>query len=410
MRIPTRSIGMACVLLVALLVTGCAGMGVKEAQTGEELFLEPAGARGAEPFTDSTAAVAAAPPTPPSPTTAAASQSVTLSERALAPLRPTRTLSGATPGLYRGAVHVAGCDVERQIGYLAADPARGEAFATALNVTPSQVPRHLRSLTPVVLRADTRVTNNGYRDGQAVQYQSVLQAGTAVLVDDRGVPRVRCACGNPLGPPGSARGVGVSGSAWPAYEPNQVVVVTPAPRAVASLTLLDADGRTWIERRTGQDVRHDRVVPAPAGAAATAPADPAHQGATGAQTPDTGQPSAGGSGPATPPPSAAARADGRAAPADGTTRSPGPGLPALPKAPAAHVPQPDPLDEIGPPTVPELPDPPDGGGLIPDDVPDPPGDDVPDPPGDGVPEADGPPDAPDPTGAVPDGLADAQDG
>ncbi|MFJ8029171.1 DUF6777 domain-containing protein [Streptomyces sp. NPDC096032] len=407
MRIPTRSFGMACVLLVALLVTGCAGMGVKEAQTGEELFLEPAAARGAEPFTDSTAAVAAPPPTPPSPTTAAASQSVTLSERALAPLRPTRTLSGATPGLYRGAVHVAGCDVERQIGYLAADPARGEAFAAALNVTRSQVPRHLRSLTPVVLRADTRVTNHGYRDGQAVRYQSVLQAGTAVLVDDRGVPRVRCACGNPLGPPGSARGVGVSGSAWSTYEPNQVVVVTPAPRAVASLTLLDADGRTWIERRTGPDVRHDRVVPAPAGAAATAPADPAQQGATGARTPDTGRPSASG-GPSAPPPSAAARTDGRAAPADGTAMSPEPGLPALPKAPAVRVPPSDPLDEVGPPTVPELPDPPDGGGLIPEDVPDPLDDAVPE--ADGLPDAPDAPDAPNPTEAGPDAFADAQDG
>ena len=29
----------------------------------------------------------------------------------------------------------------------------------------------------------------------------VLQAGTAVMVDDRGVPRAKCSCGNPLREP-----------------------------------------------------------------------------------------------------------------------------------------------------------------------------------------------------------------
>ncbi|PZT71125.1 hypothetical protein DN402_02310 [Streptomyces sp. SW4] len=49
-----------------------------------------------------------------------------------------------------------------------------------------------------MLRADTRVTGHGLRGGRPVGGQAVLQAGTAVLVDDRGVPRVRCAGGNPL--------------------------------------------------------------------------------------------------------------------------------------------------------------------------------------------------------------------
>ncbi|GAP52775.1 serine/threonine protein kinase [Streptomyces azureus] len=57
-----------------------------------------------------------------------------------------------------------------------------------------------------MLRADTGVTNHGFRAGRAAVLQAVLQAGTAVLVDDRGVPRVRCACGNPLRPPVAMRG------------------------------------------------------------------------------------------------------------------------------------------------------------------------------------------------------------
>ncbi|MGH3907098.1 MAG: DUF6777 domain-containing protein, partial [Pseudonocardiaceae bacterium] len=42
---------------------------------------------------------------------------------------------------------------------------------------------------------DTRVTNHGYRDGKATDRQAVLQAGTAVLVDEKGRPRVKCGCG-----------------------------------------------------------------------------------------------------------------------------------------------------------------------------------------------------------------------
>ena len=43
----------------------------------------------------------------------------------------------------------------------------------------------------MILRADTAVTNHGFRDGQATELHSVLQAGTAVLVDDQGQPVAR---------------------------------------------------------------------------------------------------------------------------------------------------------------------------------------------------------------------------
>jgi hypothetical protein len=42
------------------------------------------------------------------------------------------------------------------------------------------------------------VTNHSFVDGRAVAFQSILQAGTAVLVDQDGVPVARCRCGNPL--------------------------------------------------------------------------------------------------------------------------------------------------------------------------------------------------------------------
>lgn len=60
------------------------------------------------------------------------------------------------------------------------------------------VGRYIQGLKPVTLIQDTRVTNHTYESGAAVPFQAILQAGTAVLVNDKGVPVARCRCGNPL--------------------------------------------------------------------------------------------------------------------------------------------------------------------------------------------------------------------
>ncbi|MFB0619183.1 DUF6777 domain-containing protein [Streptomyces sp. AGS-58] len=369
MRIPSRSIVTACVLPAALLAAGCAGTGVKEDRVGEAVFLQAAGERGPEPFTDTgsgtgptapgTASGPAArddplaagttgpapdragttmpPPSAPSPHPSVPTPSALPSGgRPWAPLPPAHSLSGATPGLYRGSPHVAGCDVERHIGSLTADRVKAHAFAHAVGVPVPALPGYLRGLTPVTLRRDTRVTSHAYRDRRAAGYQAVLQAGTAVLVDDRGMPRVRCACGNPLKAPTAAHdGVDARGAAWTGYRPNQVIAVTPAPRAVTTLTIVDVDARVWIERRTGQDVGRDRVVSPPPPPPATArpgpgpdrnglaptggplPSGPAPTGPAPAGLPRTGPapaapPSTGRSGPARSGPAATGPPDGGA--------------------------------------------------------------------------------------------------
>jgi hypothetical protein len=53
----------------------------------------------------------------------------------------------------------------------------------------------------------------------------VLQAGTAVMVDATGTPRVKCNCGNPLTPPELINPMHYRGTAWPGYTPTQVTVV-----------------------------------------------------------------------------------------------------------------------------------------------------------------------------------------
>ncbi|MGA5446582.1 DUF6777 domain-containing protein [Streptomyces umbrinus] len=261
-RIPTRTLVTACVLSAALLTGGCGGDGDKAsdpATSGGEVFLQPVADQGPDPFTDSTATTAATPP----PVTRTPQSTPT--GNATGTAEGVRSVSGGTPGLYGGTRRVGSCDVDRQIRFLTADQVKARAFAQAAGIAQAGIPDYLRRLTSVVLRADTRVTNHGFRDGRATEYQAVLQAGTAVLVDNRGVPRVRCACGNPLKPPVALQGTpGHNGSPWSGYEPTKVVVVTPAPRVIVNITIINIQNNTWIERRIGDHHGdEDRIVPAP---------------------------------------------------------------------------------------------------------------------------------------------------
>ena len=65
---------------------------------------------------------------------------------------------------------------------------KAKAWADTVGVGVSDIGSYVSSLTSVLLRADTRVTNHGFDNGKATAVQSVLEAGTAVLVDHFGVP------------------------------------------------------------------------------------------------------------------------------------------------------------------------------------------------------------------------------
>ncbi|WUG85049.1 hypothetical protein OHU74_03865 [Streptomyces sp. NBC_00454] len=244
-------------MTLAVVLTRPTGGGATSA--GGEVFLQPAAASGPDPFTESTAAEQATPP-PESPPPSAAPATGTATATTV-----TRSVAGSSPGLYGGTRDVASCDVEKQIKVLSGQPAKNAAFASALGLQPSAVPGYLRSLTPVQLRMDTRVTNHGYRDGRATAYQAVLQAGTAVLVDDRGVPRVRCACGNPLGSPVALRADPKhSGQPWTSYRPAQVVVIAPSVTIVNTFVIYDHHDRRWYERDRGDHHgKHDKPIPPP---------------------------------------------------------------------------------------------------------------------------------------------------
>ncbi|WP_406728892.1 DUF6777 domain-containing protein [Streptomyces sp. GD-15H] len=279
----------AVAVVVALAVVLTRSDGGSEAGGGE-IFLQAANAKGPDPFTESTAEDGSASPGTPPPKTSAPSTG------ASSPANAVGAVSGGEPGLYGGTRNVSSCDVEQQIEFLREVPAKNEAFASVADVEPSEVPSYLRSLTPLRLRLDTRVTNHGYRDGAATDYQAVLQVGTAVLVDDRGVPRVRCACGNPLTEPVEQADPRYTGEPWPGYRASNVVVVEPAPRPIEKFVVHDSDSGGRFERHRGDPGGKDRVTkppdgqsPSPGDTTPSAPS-PDTPSSTAPSTPQSGTP------------------------------------------------------------------------------------------------------------------------
>ncbi|WP_308403944.1 DUF6777 domain-containing protein [Streptomyces sudanensis] len=211
------------------------------------------------------------------------------------PAQPNHRYAGSAPELYGGSGDRAVCDVERQIAYLGSDRDKAEAFASVVRTSPEDLPAYLRGLTPVQLRLDTLVTNHGYEDGGAVPYQAVLQAGTAVLVDGYGVPRVRCACGNPLDRPRVEQPEKVVGQTWAGFRTEEVVVVVPAPTPVPTFTVVDVETGERVERPAPGRTSPSATPTGPTPPATTGSPTPAPtQSPTG--TPD-GTPTGGGTSP-----------------------------------------------------------------------------------------------------------------
>ncbi|MGW5466519.1 DUF6777 domain-containing protein [Streptomyces chartreusis] len=189
---------------------------------------------------------------------------------------------GDTPGLYGGSEQPTVCDVVRLEEFLT-DPAndrKAQAWATALSITTAEIPGYLDRLTPVLLRHDTLVKNHDYKKGKATPFNALLQTGIAILVDEQGLPAVKCSCGNPLRPfDGDTNRIKVEfddrNEAWKGYQKSSVVAVRPATRKVEQLALVDVHEPdrgitrpvgTTGEKDTAFDTRERRAVPDLAGA------------------------------------------------------------------------------------------------------------------------------------------------
>lgn len=145
-------------------------------------------------------------------------------------------VNGGLPGLY-GGTNETRCDKNALVSFLQADPRKIAAFGSVLGVPATDVPAYVNGLAEAVLRSDTAVTSHGYRNGEAIRTPVVLQAGTRVLVDDRGVPVVRCQSGSPLAPSPAPANPNYVGQRWATFNPAAVTTIQPAPQPLTGVQL-----------------------------------------------------------------------------------------------------------------------------------------------------------------------------
>ncbi len=200
------------------------------------------------------------------------------------------TYPANTPGLYGGTPSHSSCDIGKMAELLRRNPDRATAWSGVLGVRPQDAPSHLRTLTPVILRTDTYVTNYRYAGNRAVAISSVLQAGTAVLVDRYGRPATKCNCGNPLTAPSAHSNPTFVGPAWPAFSPTMVTIIEGSPSPLVSFTLVDPSTNRPFVRPGSTDGGNDQPYTPP-----PSTTNPPSSGGSPSTEPPSGTPSGGGS-------------------------------------------------------------------------------------------------------------------
>lgn len=184
-------------------------------------------------------------------------------------LRPEQAHSGLqqgnTPGLYGGTQKPKVCDVDRLKDFLTDPRNRQKAreWARIVGITPDRIEGYIDDLTPVLLRHDTLVKNHDYKKGKAVAFDALLEAGIAVLVNDQGLPAVKCSCGNPLqsfdkDPEKISVKFEDGNKKWDSYEKSDVVTVKPSPQPLEQIALIDVDDPDQgINRPVGSSGEND---------------------------------------------------------------------------------------------------------------------------------------------------------
>ncbi len=156
--------------------------------------------------------------------------------------------SGDTAAMYAVTTPPA-CTTAEYLSDLQADPAKLAAFGGVFGLGPADVPAFVDSLSPVVLRAATSVTDHPFTEGAFVEQPAVLAPGTAVLVNSYGEPTVKCFNGNPL----------TAGS--PAAD---AVTVTPSAQAMTQFRFTTVDDRGTVVVPTPRDPKpHPGPNPGP---------------------------------------------------------------------------------------------------------------------------------------------------
>lgn len=215
-----------------------------------EVLLEPVNAPMAEPFMPTVGSGQEAVPSVSLPSVPIPSTTAPLPAGQVA----LPQVAGREPGLYGGTRNAAACDPQAMITFLEQHPDKAAAWAGVQGIAAGDIRTYIEGLTPVVLTRDTRVTNHGFRNGQAFAHPSVLQAGHAVLVDRWGVPRAKCSCGNPLSPPVPLTTPPVYvGPRWPTFDPTVIIVIIATDPVDEGFILVDLTTGVLIVRPVGAD-------------------------------------------------------------------------------------------------------------------------------------------------------------
>ena len=246
---PRRPWLIVAIALAVVVVVVVAAVAVKRSRSSSKTptaTLEPAGAAGDNPFTDSFAI--GTPAAFPKQVRGIVTQ--LRNKMPLSKQTQTRVATGTAPGVYGGNGATRACNSQALITYLRKNPGNAAAWAKASGIPRHNISIFVTSLTPVVLMNDTRVTNHGYDQATIAPRQSILQAGTAVMVDTTGTPRVVCNSGNPLTATRPIVITKTRGDAWPGFDAKAVTTIKPGT-AVQTLTLLNTQTGEYYRQPTG---------------------------------------------------------------------------------------------------------------------------------------------------------------
>jgi hypothetical protein len=188
------------------------------------------------------------------------------------------TVPGGHVGLYGGTLNHSTCDKHQLVTFLQDNPDKAAAWASVLGISTTEIPSYVDGLTPVLLRSDTLVTNHGYANGQATAIPAVLEAGTAVLVDDRGFPVTKCYCGNPLTPPTYYTPTykpTYTGPSWTGFSGQSITIIENNTTIINTFTLVDPVTRQSFNRPAGTDGKADTpTTPTPSPTPTPLPTQP----------------------------------------------------------------------------------------------------------------------------------------
>ncbi len=272
-----RWLAASLVLLWGVALTACgsssSASGVNGVRGASEVTAQPVSTKGTNPFTAAVGKDSAG-LKPPSGAKSSSGG-------------PT-TYSASTPGLYGGTRNYKTCNASQLVSFLQQNPSKGAAWASTLGIPQNKIGDYVSKLTSVLLRTDTRVTNHGYVNGQATSLQALLEAGTAVMVDQYGRPVVKCYCGNPLTTPTLLSSPVYTGPTWAGFSTTNITIIQQSTTIINVFKLYDPSTGMIFTRTPGANGTDGAYEPA--GAMAN-PAPMNGSSSSGGQSASTENPS-----------------------------------------------------------------------------------------------------------------------